>query len=435
MNDVNLLSIGGSDPSAGAGIQSDIKTFSKFNAHGLTVVTAITGQNTSNFGMVEPVSKKILENQLKTIIEDFKIDGIKIGMVYNSEIIKMIYQYLKKLKIPIVVDPVIKSTTGGMLIEKSAIIDFKKLIVPLATIITPNKFEAEILTKTKINFKNNPEKIAKMIQKMGAKNVVITGVKIKNKKILDFVLEKNEKYFLRGEEISKMNRGSGNIHSAATLYAIVKNKSTKNALEFAKKTTLDSIKNSQKLGKGIAITNMNKQDRIKKELSISIDEFKKIKNIFLSIPECQTNFVYCKQKPKSTKEILGISGRIVKAGEEVIVAGDLEYGGSKHVATALLAVNKKYVKIQSAINIKYRNEIISKIKKCQFTTYDYDRNQEPKNVKYEGSSIEWGIQSAIKNSKKQPDVIYHKGDMGKEPMIIVFGETPNDVIKKILKII
>ena len=77
MNDVNLLSIGGSDPSAGAGIQSDIKTFSKFNAHGLTVVTAITGQNTSNFGMVEPVSKKILENQLKTIIEDFKIDGIK----------------------------------------------------------------------------------------------------------------------------------------------------------------------------------------------------------------------------------------------------------------------------------------------------------------------------------------------------------------------
>jgi hydroxymethylpyrimidine/phosphomethylpyrimidine kinase len=356
-------------------------------------------------------------------------------MVYNSEIIKMIYQYLKKLKIPIVVDPVIKSTTGGMLIEKSAIVDFKKLIIPLATIITPNKFEAEILTKTKINFKNKPEKIAKMIQKMGAKNVVITGVKIENKKILDFVLEKNKKYFLSGEEISKMNRGSGNIHSSATLYAIVKNQSTKNALEFAKKTTLDSIKNSQKLGKGIAITNMNKQDRVKKELSNSINEFTKIKNIFLNIPECQTNFVYCKQKPKSIKEILGISGRIVKAGKEVIVAGNLEYGGSKHVATALLAVNKKYVKIQSAINIKYRNEIISKIKKCQFTTYDYDRNQEPKNVKNKGSSIEWGIQSAIKNSKKQPDIIYHKGGMGKEPMIIIFGETPNDVIKKILKII
>ena len=96
---MNLLSIGGSDPSAGAGIQSDIKTFSTFDVYGLTIVTAITGQNTSDFGMIEPVSKMILENQLKSIMKDFKIDGIKIGMVYNSQIIKIIYQYLKKLKI------------------------------------------------------------------------------------------------------------------------------------------------------------------------------------------------------------------------------------------------------------------------------------------------------------------------------------------------
>ena len=180
---MNLLSIGGSDPSSGAGIQSDVKTFSSLNAYGLTVITAITGQNTSNFGMVEPVSKKILKNQLESIISDFKIDGIKIGMVYNSEIIKTIYQQLKKLKIPIVVDPVVKSTTGGMLIEKSAITNFQKFIIPLATIITPNKFEAEILTKMKINSKNTPEKIAKILQKMGAKNVVITGIDIKENKV------------------------------------------------------------------------------------------------------------------------------------------------------------------------------------------------------------------------------------------------------------
>jgi hydroxymethylpyrimidine kinase / phosphomethylpyrimidine kinase / thiamine-phosphate diphosphorylase len=432
---VNLLSIGGSDPSAGSGIQSDIKTFSTFDVYGLTIVTAITGQNTSNFGKIEPVSKMILENQLKSIIKDFKIDGIKIGMLYNSQIIKIIYQYLKKLKIPIVVDPVIKSTTGGMLIEKSAIVDFKKFIVPLATIITPNKFEAEILTKTKINSKNTPEKIAKMIQKMGAKNVIITGVKSKNQEIEDFVLEKNKKYFLSNKKISKINRGSGNIHSAATLYAIVKNKKIKEALEFAKKITLNSIRNSQKIGKGVVITNIDERDFVKNKLQNSIKEFTEIKNIFQNIPECQTNFVYSKQKPNSIKEILGISGRIVKAGEKVIVAGDLEYGGSKHVATALLAVNKKYSNIQSAINLKYKNKTISKIKKLKLTTYDYDRNKEPQNVKNKGSTIEWGIKNAIKNSKKPPDIIYHKGDFGKEPMIIVFADTPDSVIKKILKII
>ena len=253
---MNLLSIGGSDPSSGAGIQSDIKTFSTLDVHGLTIITAITGQNTTNFGMVEPVSKKILQNQLEAIISDFKIDGIKIGMVYNSEIIKTLYQNLKKLRIPIVVDPVIKSTTGGMLIKKSAINDFKKFIIPLATIITPNRFEAEILTKTKINSKNTPEKIARMMQKMGAKNVVITGVEIKNKKVSDFVLEKNKKYYIVDEKISKMNRGSGCIHSAAVLYSIVKNKNIKKSLEFGKKITLNSIKNSKKIGKGIEITNV-----------------------------------------------------------------------------------------------------------------------------------------------------------------------------------
>ena len=113
---MNILSIGGSDPSSGAGIQSDIKIFSSFNTHCLTVITAITSQNTSRFGMVEPVSEKILKNQLVSVMSDFKIDGIKIGMVYNSQIIKVLYQQLKKLKVPLVIDPVFKSTTGGSLI-------------------------------------------------------------------------------------------------------------------------------------------------------------------------------------------------------------------------------------------------------------------------------------------------------------------------------
>ena len=432
---MNLLSIGGSDPSSGAGIQSDIKTFSALDAYGLTIITSVTGQNTSNFGMVEPVSKNILKNQLESVISDFKIDGIKIGMVYNSETIKIVYKYLKKLKIPIIVDPVIKSTTGGMLIKKSAISDFKKFIIPLATIITPNKFEAEILTKTKINSKNTPEKIAKMMQKMGAKNVVITGVEIKNKQVLDFVLEKNKKYYIIDEKISKINRGSGSIHSAAVLYAIVKNKNIKESLKFAKKTALNSIKNSKKVGKGIIITNVERHDEIKIKLSNAINEFIKIKNIYENIPECQTNFVYSKEKPKSIKEILGISGRIVKAGKEVIIAGNLSYGGSKHVATALLTVNKKYSKIKSAINLKYKKETIFKIKKVKLITYDYDRTKEPQNVKNKDSTIKWGIKNAIRNSRKPPDIIYHKGDFGKEPMIMVFAETPDILMKKIMKII
>ncbi len=397
---MNLLSIGGSDPSSGAGIQSDIKTFSSFNAHCLTVITAITSQNTSSFGMVEPVSQKILKNQLESVMSDFKIDGIKIGMVYNSQIIKVLYHQLKKLKVPIVIDPVLKSTTGGSLIKSSAIKDFQKFMIPLATVITPNRFEAEILSKTKINVKNTPEKVAKIIQKMGAKNVVITGIETKNNQISDFVLEKNYKYFISGDKISKINHGSGCNYSAAMIFALAENKSIRESARFAKEFTYNSIKNAKNLGIGIAITDIQAYDKINSELSDAINQFVEIKNIYKNIPECQTNFVYSKQKPKSTKDILGISGRIVKAGRHVVVAGNLTYGGSKHVATALLTMNKRFPRIRSAINLKYQNVTISKIKKLKLTVSSYDRSHEPKNVKLKSSTIEWGIKSAIKNSKK-----------------------------------
>ena len=431
---MNLLSIGGSDPSSGAGIQSDLRIFSTDNVYWLTVITAITGQNTLKFGKVEPVSVNILKNQLQLVFSDFKIDGIKIGMVYDSQIIKTIYQQLKKLKIPIVVDPVIKSTTGGELLKKSAIKDYQKYIIPLATVITPNKYEAEILSKTKINSKNIPEKTAKVIQKMGAKNVSITGIQTNENKISDFIFEKSEKYVISSNKISKINHGSGGNYASAILFSLAKNKSIKESLRFAKQYTYDSIKNAKKIGKGIAITDINKKDSIERELSESIQKFTGIKNIYKNIPECQTNFVYSKKNPKSIKEILGISGRIVKAGEKVIVAGDLEYGGSKHVATALLTVNKKFPQIQSAINIKYQNTTITKIKKLKFIVSRYDRNQEPINVKNKGSTIEWGIKSAIKNLKESPDVIFHIGGFGKEPMIIIFGDTPKKILKKISKI-
>ena len=432
---MNLLSIGGSDPSSGAGIQSDVKTFDSLNAHGLTVITAITGQNTSSFGMIEPVSQKILKNQLDSVISDFKIDGIKIGMVYNSEIIKTIYRELKNMKIPIILDPIIKSTTGGLLIEKIAIKDFKKFLIPLATVITPNKFEAEYLSEIKINSKKSLQKAAQKIQDMGAKNIVITGLETKKGQISDFILEEKSQYTISGEKIPKINHGSGCNYSSSLLFSLVNGTSLKEAVKFSKQFTYNSIKNAKNIGYGIDITQVKNKDIIRTELIHAINKFVEIKNIYKSIPECQTNFVFSKKNPESIKDILGVSGRIVKTGNTVTIAGDLSYGGSKHVAMALITMNKKFPDVRSAINLKYNKETISKLRKERLLVSSYDRNAEPKNVKTkEGSSIEWGIKYAIKNLKEPPDVIYHKGDFGKEPMIIIFAKTPALIIEKISKL-
>ena len=115
---MKILSIGGSDPSSGAGIQSDIKTFSNHDTYGFTIVTAITSQNTKKVTSIEPVSTKSLRAQLDSILSDFHIDAIKIGMVYDTQIIKTIHSKLRSIRVPIVVDPIIKSTTGGILLKK-----------------------------------------------------------------------------------------------------------------------------------------------------------------------------------------------------------------------------------------------------------------------------------------------------------------------------
>ncbi len=430
---MNLLSIGGSDPSSGAGIQSDVKTFSALNAYGLTAITALTSQNTSKFGMVEPVSKKILKNQLEAIFSDFKIDGIKIGMVYSSDLIKTIYDVLKNKSVPIILDPVIKSTTGGILMQNSALKDFKKKLIPIATVITPNKFEAEFISEIKINSKKSLQTVGKVIQKMGAENIVITGLEFKKNYITDFVLT-DHVYFIENKKINKINHGSGCTYSASMIFSLAQGNSVVESAKFAQKFTFDSIKNAQKVGKGLVIV-QKKLDKNFLELSQAINKFINFKKIYLRIPECQTNFVFSKKSPKTTKDIVGISGRIVKTGNKVTQAGNLEYGGSKHVATAILAINKKFPQIRSAINLKFEKETISKLESKGFCIKNYDRGNEPKiNKKKEGASINWGITKAIIHSKEPPDVVFHKGDFGKEPMIIIFGETPNQVIDKVSKI-
>ena len=301
------------------------------------------------------------------------------------------------------------------------------MIIPLANIITPNKYEAKILSGV-----SNVRNAAKKIQILGAESVIVTGASTSKDKISDFVLEKNKEYKITGKMIPIQNHGSGCNYSASLTVLLAKQYTLNQAVKIAKNYVYNSIKRSKNIGKGVRITHTTNSNE-KMELIESIKNFKQIKNVYKTIPECQTNFVYSKINPKTIKDVLGVSGRLVKSGKEVVTAGEIMYGGSHHVATAVIQVNRKFPNIRSSLNIKFNPKIISKARSCGLTVLTYDRSKEPKKSKQqEGSSIKWGINHALKS--KSPDLIYHKGDMGKEPMILIFGEKPNDIIKKISKI-
>lgn len=429
---MNVLTIAGSDPSSGAGIQNDIKTFSSLGVYGLCVITIVTSQNTKKFSRVEKVSPDMIKSQLHSVLSDFKIDAIKIGMVYSSDIIKTVHSVLKKTEIPIILDPVFKSTTGGILLQENAFADFKRLLVPLCYIITPNVFEAEKLSGLKIKKEKDARLVASKIRSLGAKNIVITGGDSHGKTATDFVLEGSRLYSFSAKKIPIINRGSGCTFSAALAVFLAKGNGIRDSVRLAKEFTTESIRKSQKIGKGIAIVSVDTKDKIKKELDESVSNFTKIKNAYKLIPEVGTNFVFSKPRPRSINDIVGVSGRIVKAFEKVLVAGSLEYGGSRHVGSALLEVARRFPPARSAINVKYDRKLITTAKTRGFLVREYQRSDEPKKTKAEeGKTISWGIKGVVKQAKKAPDLIFHAGDLGKEPMIILFGKNPKEVLDKL----
>jgi hydroxymethylpyrimidine kinase / phosphomethylpyrimidine kinase / thiamine-phosphate diphosphorylase len=433
---VLVLSIAGSDPSSGAGIQGDIKTFTALGAYGLSIITAITSQNTTKFFGVQPVSPSIIKSQLKSILSDFEIDSIKIGMVYNKKTIMAIHSELKNVKIPIILDPIFESTTGGILLQDDSISYFKRLLVPISYVITPNVSEAEKLVNMKIRSLEDFKKSAKMIQNMGARCVVIKGGHLQGNKVTDVLLEENRFYTFSHNKIEFIGHGGGCTFSAALCVNTARGKRLKDAVKSAQEFTLQSMKNAAKLGRGLSIVRQKGTDVMQNDLANAIKQFVGIELIHEHIPECQTNFVYSKKNPASLIDILGLEGRIVKIGKSVTIAGSLKYGGSRHVASAVLEMTRKFPTIRSALNIKYDRETIEKAVAKKLSVSFYDRKEEPQKVRSkEGKTISWGISSTIKKARTPPDMMYHKGGIGKEPMLLIFGENPKAVLTKLLKIV
>ena len=175
-----ILTIAGSDSGGGAGIQADLKTITSLGGYGMSVITAITAQNSRGISGIEPVSSELIKKQITCIFEDFGADAVKTGMLFNSEITGIVAKMLKKYKVKnLVVDPVMVAKSGDFLLHKKAVVALKKELIPVAFLITQNLYEASELTGKKVNTISDMKLAARKIHKAGAKNVLIKGGHLK----------------------------------------------------------------------------------------------------------------------------------------------------------------------------------------------------------------------------------------------------------------
>lgn len=211
------LTIAGSDSSAGAGIQADLKTFAAHKIYGLCVITAITAQNTTNIFKIFKIPLDMIEAQLDALIEDFTISAVKTGMLPSAEIIALVADKLKKLNVPIVVDPIIRAGVGRDLIEKDAVNEFVSRLFPIATLVTPNIFEAESFSGVKVKSESDLKINAQKIIGKGVKAVLIKGGHLNVPEVIDFLFLKNEKQkvFRKPRVQGQTRHGTGCVLSAA----------------------------------------------------------------------------------------------------------------------------------------------------------------------------------------------------------------------------
>tara|TARA_B100000214_G_scaffold278870_1_gene208650 strand:+ start:471 stop:1253 length:783 start_codon:yes stop_codon:yes gene_type:complete len=212
------LSIGGSDSGGGAGIQADLRTFMSIKVHGCTAITCITAQNSIGVTGVEAVETNILIKQINALFSDFEIHSLKTGMLLNERIIISTSKKLREYFIPKIIDPVMVSRTGVKLIEDNAINAYKKMLFPQADIVTPNIYEANLLSDFEIKNEEDVEISAQEILKFGPKAVLIKGGGLKSSKGKDFYINKNGK---REWLISKFIKTSNTHGSGCTLSAAI----------------------------------------------------------------------------------------------------------------------------------------------------------------------------------------------------------------------
>ena len=246
------LTIAGSDSCGGAGIQADIKTMTANGVYAMSAITALTAQNTTGVSDIYEVSPEFLQAQLKAIFEDITPDAVKIGMVSSSDLIKTIAKSLKEYNGKnIVLDPVMVATSGAKLISDDAISTLKEYLIPLATVITPNIPEAEVLSEMEIHNEEEMIKAAAVIsEKYDCAVLCKGGHSINDANDLLFQKGKEPVWF-HGKRIDNPNtHGTGCTLSSAIASNLAKGRDLETSVRYAKNYISGALAAMLDLGKG-----------------------------------------------------------------------------------------------------------------------------------------------------------------------------------------
>lgn len=243
-----VLTIAGSDSSGGAGIQADLKTFEAFGVFGTSVITVLTAQNTTGVRSIYPVDTQFIKEQIQAVLDDFDVSAIKIGMLFNKEIIDAVKQIIQDLDIPIVLDPVFISKAGSPLLDDDAVESMKELF-EFVEVITPNQFEANALFGYEFGDSDSLKKVFNAPCKVLIKNH-IQEISEKERSFDTLHFGRDKQVFDTPYLTSNNTHGTGCSFSSAITANLALGHNLTDAINISKYFIYEAIKNAPNIGHG-----------------------------------------------------------------------------------------------------------------------------------------------------------------------------------------
>jgi hydroxymethylpyrimidine/phosphomethylpyrimidine kinase len=457
-----VLIIAGSDPGAGAGLQQDLKTATLLGTYGLTVPTALTIQNTRGVTAVHAVAPEVVRAQLEAVLSDFPVHAVKIGMLATAATVRAVAAVLRRylgggrgetgsLGVeppvpwplpPLVLDPVLAAGQGGELLEPGGVEAMVAELFPLTTILTPNVPEAARLTGMGIATAAELEEAARRLQARGPAWVLATGGHLPGDPV-DVLTDGRNAWHLEGRRLAAPHHhGSGCLVATALAAHLAQGLSVPEAVTRARELAAEALLHGLPLGQGVGPVNPYApfaREAARYEVLAALTEAGARlvrEDISPLIPEVMSNLAYALPYARDPGDVAAFPGRILKTPAGTHIPLPPQFGASRHLAAIVLTATARRPELRAALNLRLVPGIEELAPLLHLKAASFDRGQEPPEVKAkEGGTLAWGVASvldALEPWEPPPDIIYDRGEVGKEPMLRILGETPLQVVERAL---
>ncbi|AFM24251.1 bifunctional hydroxymethylpyrimidine kinase/phosphomethylpyrimidine kinase [Desulfomonile tiedjei] len=437
-----ILTIAGSDSGGGSGIQGDLKTILSLGGYGMSVITAVTAQNTMGIQGIVPMDPDFVALQLESVLSDIGADAVKTGMLANADIVSVVAEILSKYKIDkLVVDPVLVSESGKELLEKEGISRLVDKLFPMTYLLTPNIPEAEALTGKSVTTVSDMIKAGKKLQKMGPKYVLVKGGHLQDSPV-DVLHDGSQYYEFATQRVrTRHTHGTGCTLASAIATLMGRGLPLMESIDQAKRYLYRALRFSLRIGSGIGPTNhlasitreMARTQTIE-ELDKALERLKRL-NIGHLIPEVQSNLAYAIPFAESVEDVASFPGRIIRMIHTVATMTGAKFGASRQIHHLVLAAMDYDPERRAAMNIAFSDVLVRRIRSLGFTVAEFDRNRTPPDLQEEeGSTLAWGVQDVMEELGRVPDAIFDRGAVGKVAMIRLFGKDPGSIVDLIAKL-